>query len=417
MEYICIDLKCFYASCECVERKLDPFKTSLVVADVTRGKGAICLAISPKLKSLGVRNRCRLFEIPSSINYIIAKPRMKKYIEMSGLIYSIYLKYISKDDIHVYSIDEVFIDVTCYLKLYNKKPLEIGKMITDEIFEKTGITATVGGGNNMFLAKIAMDIIAKHTPGNRAYLTIEDFKNKLWDYTPLTEFWQIGYGIEKRLNKMGINTLRQLSEYNEDKLYKEFGVNALYLINHSKGLDPTTIKEVKEYMPKQKSLSLGQILERDYTSKEAQLVIKEMVDTLVLELVRKGLVTNVVSLGVGYSKDEDKDYNGGSKKLSVITSSYEIILNQIMTIYEEKVDKQYLIRRINISFGNLKDDSLEQYDLFTDKKKIVKEKRLQEAVLDIKDKYGKSSILRGMNLEEESTQIKRNKLIGGHNGE
>lgn len=417
MEYICIDLKCYYASYECVERKLDPFRTALVVADPSRGKGAICLAVSPRMKELGVKNRCRLFDIPKNINYIIAKPRMQKYIEMSACIYNIYLKYVSKEDIHVYSIDEVFIDVTCYLKYYKKSPIEIGEMIVKDIYKNTGITATYGCGNNMFLAKIAMDIIAKKTKGNCAYLTTEEFKEKLWDYKPLSKFWQIGKGIEKRLNKMGLYTLKDVANCPEDKLYKEFGVNAYFLINHANGLDPTTIKEIKEYMPKQKSVSNGQVLERDYDYEECKLIIKEMVDTLVLEIVQMNLVTNVVSLTVGYSNELELPFVGGSKKLSVVTASYKIILDEILKIYEEKINKQYPIRRVNISFGNLQDESKEYYDLFTDLNSIEKEKKLQDAVIDIKGKFGKSSILKGMSLEEHAMQKKRNKLIGGHNGE
>lgn len=417
MDYLCIDLKCFYASVECVDRGLDPFRTSLVVADKSRGNGSICLAISPQLKSLGVKNRCRLFDIPKNINYIIAKPRMKKYIDVSAEIYSVYLKYISKEDIHVYSIDEAFLDVTHYHKLYNKSTIEIGKMIIDDIYNNTGITAACGGGPNMFLAKIALDIMAKKTEGNIAYLSEADFKLHLWDHRKLTDFWQIGQGIARRLNKLGLYCLKDVAYADEKILYKEFGVNAEFLINHSKGIDPTTIKTIKEYIPKQKSLSSGQVLEKDYNYHDGALVIKEMVDGLVLDLVRKRLVTDRIAFSVGYSNDYETDPVGMSKKLNVVTNSYDIISKEISEMYEKKVLKNVPIRRIMIVFGNLQDESFEQYDLFTNIDKINKEKKLQDAIIDIKDKYGKSSILRGTNLEENATTLKRNKLIGGHNGE
>lgn len=417
MDYLCIDLKCFYASVECVDRGLDPFTTSLVVADKSRGNGSICLAISPQMKALGIKNRCRLFDIPKNVNYIIAKPRMKKYIEVSADIYSIYLKYISKDDIHVYSIDEAFLDVTHYHKLYNKSTIDIGKMIIKEIYEKTGITAACGGGPNMFLAKIALDVMAKKTKENIAYLTEKDFKLHLWDHRKLTDFWQIGQGIARRLNKLGMYCLKDVAYADEKVLYKEFGVNAEFLINHANGLDPTTIKTIKDYVPKQKSLSSGQVLEKDYNYNDGKLVIKEMVDGLVLDLVRMRLVTDRIAFSVGYSNDYETNPVGMSKKLSVVTSSYDILSKEITEMYEIKVDKNIPIRRLMVTFGNLQDESFEQYDLFTNIDKISKEKKLQDAIIGIKDKFGKSSVIRGTNLEENATTLKRNKLIGGHNGE
>lgn len=417
MDYLCIDLKCFYASVECVDRGLDPFETCLVVADESRGNGSICLAISPKMKLCGVKNRCRLFDIPKNLSYIIAKPRMKKYIDVSADIYSIYLKYISKDDIHIYSIDEAFLDVTHYHKLYNKSTIEIGKMIIDDIYKTTGITAACGGGPNMFLAKIALDIMAKKTKDNIAYLTEKDFKLNLWDHRKLTDFWQIGQGIERRLNKLGLHSLKDVAYAKEEILYKEFGVNAEFLINHANGKDPTTIKTIKDYIPKQKSLSSGQVLEKDYNFSDGKLVIKEMVDGLVLDLVRKRLVTDRIGFSVGYSNDYNVPPAGMSKKLDVVTNSYDILSNEITQMYEERVEKYIPIRRMMISFGNLQDESNEKYDLFTDMNKINKEKKLQDAIIELKDKFGKSSILRGSNLEENATTLKRNKLIGGHNGE
>jgi len=417
LDYLCIDLKCFYASVECVDRGLDPFKTCLVVADKSRGNGSICLAISPLMKQKGVKNRCRLFDIPKNINYIVAKPRMKKYIDVSAEIYSVYLKYVAKEDIHVYSIDEAFLDVTHYHKLYNKSTLEIGKMIISDIVKTTGITAACGAGPNMFLAKIALDIMAKKTKDNIAYLTEKDFKLHLWDHRKLTDFWQIGQGISKRLNKLGLYSLKDVAYADEKSLYKEFGVNAEFLIDHANGKDPTTIKTIKDYVPKQKSLSSGQVLEKDYNFKDGKLVIKEMVDGLVLDLVRKRLVTDHISFSVGYSNDYNVNPVGMSKKLDVITNSYEILSKEISEMYELRVDRNVPIRRMMISFGNLQDESFEQYDLFTDIDKINKEKKLQDAIIELKDKYGKSSVLRGSNLEENATTLKRNKLIGGHNGE
>lgn len=414
MDYLCIDLKSFYASVECVDRNLDALETSLVVADKTRGKGAICLAVSPKLKSLGVRNRCRLYEIPTNINYIIAKPRMNRYIEMSSYIYSIYLRFVSKEDIHVYSIDEVFIDLTCYHKLYKKKSPEIGKMIIDAIYKETGIKATCGCGPNMFLAKIAMDIYAKHIDSNIAYLDEELFKEKLWDYPKLTDFWQIGKGIEKRLNKLKLYTLRDVAHVDENILYNEFGVNASFLIEHSRGQDSTTMKDIKDYLPSQKSISISQILERDYSYQESILILKEMTDALVLDLISLNKVTNNLHLSVGYSKE------GGfsvSRKISMNTSSYKIILEYLICMFEEKINRQEKIRKIGLSFGNLQDEENESIDIFVSENDLNNEKKLFKTIIDIKDRYGKSSIIRGMNLEKHSTAIKRNKLVGGHNGE
>ena len=256
---ICIDLKTFFASVECVERNLDPFTTNLVVADPNRGNGTICLAVSPKLKMLGVKNRCRIFEIPSNIDYIIAKPRMSKYIEYSANIYAIYLKYVSKDDIHVYSIDEVFIDVTEYLNIYKMNALQLAKKIIKDIYDTYGITATAGIGTNLYLAKIALDIMSKHTVSNIGWLDEERYKKELWHHKPLTDFWQIGKGIEKRLNKLRIYDMYDLAHYNNTKLYNEFGINAELLIDHSVGRETCTIADIKAYKPKNQSISTNQV--------------------------------------------------------------------------------------------------------------------------------------------------------------
>lgn len=414
--YICIDLKTFFASVECVERGLDPFKTKLVVADEERGNGTICLAVSPKMKELGVRNRCRLFEVPSNLDFIIAKPRMKKYIEYSANIYGIYLKYIDKNDIHVYSIDECFIDVTKYLKLYKKDVYQIANMLIDDVYNTYGITATVGIGPNLFLAKVALDISAKHKKTNIAYLDEDTFKETLWDHTPLTDFWQIGRGIQDRLQKHNIYTLKQVSECDPVILYKEFGINAEILIDHSKGIEPTTIAEIKKYKSKNNSISYGQVLFEDYTYDEAFLVMKEMVELACLDLIDKHLVTNHISLGIGYSNEKDK-FLGVSLKIIETTNSYRILNEYFVNLYKSNVNPRKLIRRVNIGFGNVISDEYKTINLFDDEQQQQKEKNLQETIIALKKKFGKNAILKGMNLEDKATTISRNKLVGGHNEE
>lgn len=414
--YICIDLKTFYASVECVERGLDPFKTKLVVADSERGNGTICLAVSPLMKQLGVRNRCRLFEIPKDIDYIIAKPRMKKYIEYSANIYAIYLKYIDKNDIHVYSIDESFIDVTKYLKLYKKDVFELSKMLIDDVYNTYGITATVGVGTNLFLAKVALDISAKHISSNIAYLDQEKYKQTLWNHIPLTDFWHIGRGTQNRLAKYNIHTMKQISECDPKILFKEFGINAEILIDHANGIEPTTISEIKKYKSKSNCITYGQVLFEDYKYNEALLVMKEMVELGCLDLIDKHLVTNNLSLGIGYSNEKDK-YLGVSMKIPENTNSYKIINEYFIDLFKKNVDKTKLVRRVNISFNNVIDEIYQTHTIFEDEVQNQKERNLQEAILSIKKKYGKSSILKGMNLEEKATTLSRNKLIGGHNEE
>ena len=285
--YLCIDLKTFYASVECVERGLAPFNTNLVVADPDRAKGTICLAVSPKMKMLGVKNRCRVFEIPPNIKYIMATPRMKKYIEYSANIYGIYLKYFSKDDIHVYSIDEAFIDVTNYLRLYKVDAIDLAKMVIKDIFKTYGITATAGIGTNMYLAKIALDITAKHSSTNIGFLDEEKYKKELWHHRPLSDFWQIGKGIERRLNKMRIFDMYDIAHTDQKRLYKEFGVNAEYLIDHSFGRETCTIADIKKYKPKTNSITNSQVLFEDYSFDKARLVLKEMVEIRKPETSRK----------------------------------------------------------------------------------------------------------------------------------
>lgn len=413
--YLCIDLKTFYASVECVERGLDPFSTNLVVADPSRGKGAICLAISPKMKMLGIKNRCRIYEIPPTTKYITALPRMKKYIEYSANIYAIYLKYFAKEDIHVYSIDEAFMDATNYLKMYNMTSEELAKKIIKDIFNTYGITATAGIGTNMYLAKIALDITAKHSASNIGYLDEEKYKKELWNHKPLSDFWQIGKGIERRLNKMRIFDMEQLAHADPKKLYKEFGVNAEYLIDHSWGKESCTIADIKAYKPKTNSISNSQILFEDYSFEKARLVLKEMVELGSLRLIESNLVTDTVQLYVGYSKDII-NATGGTQKILVCTNVYSELVKAFLSVYDRTTNRNVGIRRIGISFGNVIETENVQLSLFTNQEKIDKERKLELAISSLKNKMGKNMILRGMNFEDGATTITRNKLIGGHNG-
>lgn len=414
--YLCIDLKCFFASVECVARGLNPFETDLVVADPSRGNGAICLAISPSLKAKGVKNRCRIFEIPKNIDYITALPRMKLYIKYSADIYGIYLKYVSAEDIVVYSIDECFLDVTSYLKMYKLTAKELAKKIIDDVYATLNICATVGIGTNLFLAKVALDITAKHTSDHMGYLDEDEFKKQIWHHKPITDIWNIGRGIAKRLEKYNCYDLYDVAHMDEKVLYKEFGVNAEFLIDHSKGIEPTTIKDIHNYKAKSNSMSNNQILFEDYKYDDAFLVLKEMVEMNVLELVDKHLVTNCISLFVGYSKDVIKP-TGVSMTLDEYTSSYAKLNEYFIRLFKNNVDKYHMIRRIGIGFNNVIDEKYATINLFTDVKKEEKERKMQEAIIEIKKKYGKNSILKAMNLQEKATARKRNKLVGGHNGE
>ena len=308
--YLCIDLKSFYASVECVERGLDPMTTNLVVADPERSSGTICLAVSPSLKALGVRNRCRLFQIPSSLGYIIAEPRMQKYIDYSARIFGIYLRYIAPEDIHVYSIDEAFLDVTGYLKLYKMTPKELAQKLMDEILRDVGVRAACGIGTNLYLAKIALDITAKHAPDFIGILDEETYRKTLWDHRPITDFWRIGPGTARGLAKYGIHTMGQIAAIDEEFFYQRFGVDAELLIDHAWGLEPTTIADIKKYKPKTNCLTSGQVLMRDYSFEEGRLIIQEMMDLMSLDLVEKHLVTSPVSIYVGYSHGECKVRQG-----------------------------------------------------------------------------------------------------------
>ncbi len=414
--YLCIDLKSFYASVEAVERGLDPFKVNLVVADESRGRGAICLAITPAMKERGVKNRCRIFEIPEKMEYIIAKPRMKYYMDYSAHIYSVYLKYISSEDIYVYSIDECFFDVTSYLDLYDKTPREMAKMLMDAVYLETGIAASAGIGTNLFLAKVALDITAKHSEDRIGYLNEEEFKRKIWHHRPITDIWNVGGGIAKRLENMRIYDLYGVAHADEKKLYKEFGVNAEFLIDHSKGYEPCTIAEIKEYTPETNSLSNSQILFEDYDFDSALLALKEMVDLIVLEMLGRGLKTNYISLGVRYSGREEKKV-GGTRKLAGYTDSATRLTEEFVRLFKEKTDSKKLIRKLSVGLNNLSEHEYVNMDFFTDYEAEEKERKKQQAILKIKEKYGKNAILKGMNLEKKATTPIRNRLIGGHNGE
>ena len=499
--YICCDLKSFYASVECVERGLDPMTTNLVVADKRRTEKTICLAVSPSLKSYGISGRARLFEVvqrvqevnakrqrnaprrqltgsswndpeiqsnPSlALDYIVAPPRMAHYIDWSTKIYSVYLKYVAPEDIFPYSIDEVFMDITNYLDTYKMTARELTRTIILDILNTTGITAAAGMGTNLYLAKVAMDIVAKHVPADKdgvriAKLNEMTYRRLLWNHRPLTDFWRVGKGYANKLEAHGLYTMGDVArcsigkpgEYlNEELLYKLFGVNAEILIDHAWGWEPCTIADVKAYKPENKSIVSGQVLKCPYDFKKARLVVREMADALALDLVDKGLVTNQLVLTVGYDRENLDDpyrrqnYHGpvtidryGRKipKHAVgtenfpYTSSANDLLKAVTDLYDRIVDKNLLVRRLSISANKLLPDAdvpskneVEQLDLFTDyaarqqreladETAHARERKLQEAMLGIKKRYGKNAILKGMNLEDGATARERNQTIGGH---
>lgn len=413
--FLCIDLKSFFASVECVERGIDPMTSNLVVADPARTEKTICLAVSPGLKKLGVKNRCRVFEIPSHIEYIMAPPRMAKYIEYSTWIYSIYLKYVSKDDIHAYSIDEVFIDIGPYMSLYKLTPKELAVKMLEDVYNTTGITAACGIGTNLYLAKIAMDITAKHSPDHIGTLDEMSFIETLWDHRPLMDFWGIGKGTVKKLESMGITTMRHIAHYNQQKLYKAFGINAEIMIDHAWGKEPTTMADVKAYKPQNRSLDRGQVLPRDYSFDECKIVVREMTELLCLELVDKDISAKSAVLSLGYSGlFNDKPNAKGSVNFGTATSSYKHIMPLMVDLFERIADKNGRYRRINIGFTDIAEDTYEQLDLFTDPVEKEKERNMQKAILAIKKKYGKNAMIKGMDLQEGATTIERNRQIGGH---
>ena len=412
--YFCVDMKSFFASVECAERGLNPFEANLVVADETRGSGTICLAISPAMKTLGVKNRCRLFEIPKNIKYITAMPRMKKYIEYNGDIYDIYLDYVDPRDIHVYSIDESFLDVTDYLRMYHKSPRQFAKFLIEQIAERTHIPATVGIGTNLYLAKIALDIAAKKRSDHIGWLNEELYQETLWKHRPLTDFWQIGKGIERRLAKYGIMDMEGIAKAPETLLYKEFGINAELMIDHAWGRESCTIADIKAYDSKAKSISTSQILFEDYSFEKAQIVVKEMVLDVCHKMMRQKVVTNSVTIFVGYSKDVIPP-SGGTAKLLSTTHLYSEIIGEVMSVFERTTAPNVAIRRIGLSCNNVVGEGCEGYNLFTNFAAVEKEKKVEKAVLSLKDRFGKNCIIRAVDLEEGATAMQRNKLIGGHN--
>ncbi len=412
--YICIDLKSFYASVECVERGLDPMTTNLVVADPERSDKTICLAVSPSMKALGVHNRCRVFEIPSHIEYLMAPPRMQKYIDYAAEIYGIYLRYLSPDDIYVYSIDEAFMDVTDYLPKYKKSAKEMAVFLMEEVKREVGVRATAGIGSNMYLCKIALDITAKHAPDFIGILDEESFKEKLWDYTPLSDFWRIGRAVENRLHRLGLYTMRQIAHCPEDILYREFGIDAEIMIDHASGRECVTIADIQRYRPKGSSLNAGQVLMRDYGADEAETVVKEMADEVALMLTRRGESACVFSLAVGYAKRDGGGVVSSSGTYASPTRSDSVIRRILLEIYSRIVDRTKLIRRFYVSASSLTKDEARQLDLFEDTGDEERKNRIQKAVLDIKGIYGKNSIVKGMDYEEGATARERNMQIGGH---
>ena len=432
-QYLCIDLKSFYASVECVERGLDPMTTRLVVADPERSDKTICLAVSPAMKALGVRNRCRVFEIPPDIDYITSTPRMALYVERSADIYGVYLTYLAPEDIHVYSIDEVFMDVTDYLSLYGCTARELGERIRADVLARTGIPASCGIGPNLYLAKIALDITAKHSPDFFGELDEESYKATLWNHRPLTDFWRIGEGIQRRLALMGIHTMGELAMAPEEPLYKEFGIDAEILIDHAWGIEPVRMEHIKAYRSESHSLSSGQVLMRDYNYSDALTVAKEMADGVALDLVRQGKLASSISIWVGYAMTAEMraaareeggmrawyrsiPSSGGTKRFPSPTNSREAIYRAVVELFETDVDRDTPIRRMTVNAGGVVDEGASgiQLDLFADGERLDSEHRRQEAVAAVKARFGNNAVLKGIDLLPEATGRERNRQIGGH---
>ena len=455
--YIAIDLKSFYASVECRERLLDPLTTKLVVADKSRTSKTICLAVTPALKAYGLSGRSRLFEVEAKareikrqtgkeLDYIVAPPRMALYIQYSTRIYNVYLRYFSPEDIHVYSIDEVFIDATSYLPFYKMTAHELAVKVIREVLHETGITATAGIAPNLFLCKAAMDIVAKHIPADKdgvriAELDVMGFRRQLWNHKPLTDFWRVGRATARRLDKYFIRTMGDIARTsleNPGVLFKEFGIDAEILIDHAWGLEPVGMKDIKNYKSEAKSLGSGQVLHEPYTFEKAKIIVREMAEQLALDLFKKKLVTESITLQVGYDVESLnlKDFDGevvcdfygreipkpahGSASLGSETNSSKTIVDVFVGLFERITNHAWLVRRVNITANNTKSESLRQPGLFdeVDEKEgglnQVKENILQKARLEIMRKFGKNAILKGMDLEEGATTIERNSQIGGH---
>lgn len=415
--YMCLDLKSFYASVECADLGVDPFTTPLVVADASRGLGAITLAISPALKQLGVKNRCRLFEIPSTIEYMAVKPRMRRYMEVSASIYGVLLDYVAPEDIHVYSIDEYFIDVTPYSRLYKKTWRELALLFKYKVLEQTHIHATVGLGTNLFLAKVALDVLAKHAPQGIGILNEKLFKEKIWHHQPITDIWQIGRGIASRLHKYGVVDLHGITTVPEERWYKEFGINAELLIDHAWGCETCTMKEIHMYRPAKHSLLRGQILLRNYSYEECFVPLQEMVESLLLELIAEKALTKYISLGVRYA-DRMVKGTGGSRRLSKYTCSLEVLSQAVLELYKKTTHPHQEIRQLSVGFDDLVSREAVPWeeDLFsTFQDREEKAYQVERTVLSIKEKFGGNSILRASSLQEEGTMQFRNTLVGGHN--
>lgn len=416
-QYLCIDQKSFYATVECVARGFDPMTTNLVVADPDRSKNTICLAVSPSMKALGVKNRCRLGDIPPNIKHIIAPPRMQLYIDCAVSIHGVFLKYIAPEDIYTYSIDESFLDVTSYLKMYGMTAKELAKKIVEDVRETIGTVSTCGIGTNMYLAKVALDIMAKKAPDFIAELDEQAYQNQLWDHQPLTDFWRIGPGTERKLRNHGLTTLRDITMCNEDLLYRWFGVDAELLIDHAWGKEPVTIADIKSYESKSKSLSSSQVLMRDYRFEEAEVIVKEMMDQLCLDMTAKKLVTDSVTLFVGYSLSQGAFGTGGSVRLTTQTNAAIVILPAVAKLYRRITNPTLAIRRIGLTCNDVQEDREElQLNMFEDVTKQLRNKALQETMLEIRSKYGKNAILKGVNFDEVATGRERNTQIGGHRG-
>ena len=412
--YLCIDLKSFYASAECADLGLDPFKVNLVVADESRGRGALCLAATPAIKALGVKNRCRLFEIPPGISYMVVKPRMRRYMEVSAKIYETYLKYLSKDDIYVYSIDECFIDTAPYGKMYGENAKDMARMLMGAGYDATHISSAAGVGTNLFLAKIALDIVAKHAPDRIGVLNEMTFRRDLWRHRPITDFWNIAGGIAGRLAKYGIHDLYGVAHFSPAVLKKEFGVNAELLIDHAWGRESATIADIHAYRPKSRSLNTSQVLFEDYSREDAKMVMEEMAWELLIELIEKNLVCRGISLYVGYSKQVHGS-SGGTRKFPSPTDVPSRIMAALDALYDEKV-QPFPIRHIGISFNDTADcREPVPTDLFASPEKEEKERNLLRAVARIRERYGKDAIFRAAELCEKSTALRRHHLIGGHN--
>ncbi len=416
--YMCIDLKSFYASVECADRGLDPFTTNLVVADPSRTEKTICLAITPAMKALGVKNRCRVFQIPKSIPYIMARPRMQRYLDVSTEIYSIYLRYISPDDIHVYSVDECFIYATPYLKLYKTSAKEFAQTLMRTIFDETGICATAGIGTNLFLAKVALDVISKHTPDNIGILDEKAFQQQLWFYHPITDIWGIGSGIARRLAKHGIYDLAGVAACDPKIIMNEFGVNGEFLIDHAWGQEPCTIAEIHAYTPTTHSISNGQVLPCDYSYTDAHTVMREMLEESLLDLHDRNLATRGISLCIGYSKRAALEeygtlFTNASRQFKTPTSSREYILARFDDLYDTVAFREGKIRRVLTGLNSLVPNRQSQL-MICDSAADAKEDELQTAISAARHRFGKNAVMHGMSLKKNATGMERNLQIGGH---